>query len=124
MLWLHGGLEQTAAADLQTALICKGGGRRPPPASPHPPLSLPAGVVSSCIAAWLITPASLGPVSLHLYLRVQRVLDGGNGGWVGVFFGVTSGRADLLRAAVTLHHPTLHLGQTRHLATGARVRCS
>lgn len=46
------------------------------------------------------------------------------GGWVGVFFGVTSGPADPLRAAVTLHHPTLHLGQSGHLATGARVRCS
>lgn len=29
-----------------------------------------------------------------------------------------------LRAAVTLHHPALHLGWCGHLATGARVRCS
>lgn len=29
-----------------------------------------------------------------------------------------------LRAAVTLHHPTLHLGWCGHLATGARVRRS
>lgn len=46
---------------------------------------------------------------------------GGDGGVAGVFFGVTSHPADPLRAAVTLHHPTLHLGQSGHLATGARV---
>lgn len=73
----------TAAADLQTALICKGGGRRPPPAS-HIPRSL--SLLVWCLPVFLLgssLPVSSGPVSLHLYLRVQQVLDGGDGGWVG-----------------------------------------
>lgn len=71
-------------------------------------------ILSSYIPAWLITPCVLR----SSFIAVSACPECPRGAAEWPVPPLT------LRAAVTLHHPTLHLGWCGHLATGARVRRS
>lgn len=71
-------------------------------------------IAFSTVLLCLFFAWSRGPVSLH-YLHVRSVPQGAAEWPVALL---------TLRAAVTLHHPSLHLGWRGHLATEARVRRS